>query len=276
MSSIDIASGSVDLYLYDTTSGTNTKLNPESADLVTAQLSYDGTKLLFSGYDSAGYVQIYIADAKFQTLVQLTTAEVDHYDVLLSKDGSTVAYDSDSGSIYTMPATLTPTGAVPTPTLIDTSAINYAWGPAFTPDGTKVVFSGRASGINQAVFIIGVDGSGLKALSLPATTYYDEFPTVSNDGTMVAFERESGSGVNIASMSISGETSTGSATILTTDNYSWQPLYLGSKILYMSKKDNISGTDADNIYIMNADGSSVTRLTNTTLEDGFNLLYSLD
>jgi Tol biopolymer transport system component len=105
-------------------------------------------------------------------------------------------------------------------------------------------------------------------------TDFDAYPTVSADGTHVAFQRYQETndiwGSNVAVVGITGESTSNPATIVTTDNMSWQPVYLGSKILYASDKVNDPGTYADNIYLMNGDGSGVTRITNTTLETCFN------
>lgn len=44
----------------------------------------------------------------------------------------------------------------------------------------------------------------------------------------------------------------------------------GTKIAFMSQEPSASGNDPDyNIYVMNADGTGITRLTDTPGEDGF-------
>jgi Tol biopolymer transport system component len=274
---IDLETGSADIYVYNTSTSTNTEL-ASGYNLYSAQLSQDGTKLLAGGWDSNGYAQIYIADAKFDTVTQLTTDENDHWDPTLSADGSTVAYDVE-GALYTISSS----GGTPTAYTGAISAL-WAWAPAFTPDGKSLVFCGEyynetAGYYADLIFSVNLSTAALTQLSANNTTSgsvytYDGFPVVSTDGKTVAFSREvynESKGTeteNIATIKISGETTANPATVLTTDGEAWQPQYLGSKILYLDWSDSTTD-NAYNIYEMNADGSSVTRLTNTTLNDVF-------
>lgn len=258
--SVDIQTGSRDLHIYDTSNATDTKVATGYA-FENVQLSNDGTKLVFTGYDSAGYIQIYLADAKFQALTQLTTDETEHNNATISADGTKIAYDNDDGVLYTIPVT----GG--TPTAISTPNV-YAIYPAFTPDGSKLVFTGSPDDGNATIYIVGINSTGLANLSTGIE--WDGFPTVSPDGTKIVFERDTETNgsyyANIAVIGIGGETTANPATILTTNNQSWQPMSLGTKILYLSWYNNPN----DNIYEMNADGSNVTRLTNTPMETCFN------
>jgi Tol biopolymer transport system component len=260
--SVDIGTGHIDLYVMDTSTGTTTKL-VSGGEFYNALLSYDGTKLVVSAADTSGYSQIYLADAKFETITQLTSDKSDHYDVALSADGTMITYDNDYNKIFTIPAT----GG--TPTLIPTT-LNEAWGPVFTPDGKKVVFSGW-NGSHTYVYGVNLDGTGLTQLSIG--TVWDGLPSVSHDGTLIAFERDGteGESEDIAVISSAGETTANPGKVLTTNGKSWQPEFLGNKILYLSWAG--STNYLDKIYEMNTDGTGVVQLTNSTMEDDFNWWY---
>lgn len=294
---VDIQTGDVDIHVYDVGTGVDTPLTGstgiatnQSYEFNNVQLSNDGTKLLFDAQNTEGYAQIYIADAKLKTITQLTglsgdDVTSDHFDAALSADGTQVAFDDNRGNLYTMPEV-----AGGTQTTVIASGWGYAEYPAFTPDGKSLVFDGEAgqAGSNPyAIYSVAIfTGAPIgPPLQLSNATEFDVYPTVSPDGTHVAFERASAptattSGTNynsafivnenIAVIGIAGE-SRSPATIVTTDNKSWQPMYLGSKILYLSWAATGNDTDNnDNIYLINGDGSSVIRITNTAEETCFN------
>lgn len=280
--SVDIASGAVDLYVMDTSTGISTQINPQSAAFQNVQLSADGSKLLFTAVNSEGCTEIYTADRKFQTLTQITQYSVgspcnDHREAALSTDGTeiTFAYAGPNASISTIPAVggmITQIPGVPG------NVLGAVLDPVFTPDGKSVVFRGYPIGsIASRIYIVNVDGTGLAQLSSGSDGGSDSYPAVSPDGTMVAFTRGAPptfDSENIAIIGIGGESAANPAKMLTADGESWQPMWLGDKILFLSWKDNLAtcvGVDEchDNIYEMNADGSNVVRLTNTTLETAF-------
>jgi Tol biopolymer transport system component len=284
---VDLGSGAVDLYVMDASTGISTKVNPQSAEFGSVQLSADGSKLLFTAQDSEACTEIYMADAKFQTLTQLTQYFVgspcfDHSEAALSSDGTMIAfaYAGPNASVSTIPAV----GGTITPILypgVPGSVVDVAIDPVFTPDGKNIVFRGYplGSGVSY-IYIVNLDGTGLTQLSIGSGnggSYI--FPAVSPDGTQVAFTRytltSTSFSENIAVIGIGGESAANPAKMLTTDGESWQPMWLGGEILFRSWKDNLATcVDGvyqchDNIYEMNADGSNVVRLTNTTLETAF-------
>jgi len=57
------------------------------------------------------------------------------------------------------------------------------WGPAWSPDGTRIAFNSDREGIPQ-VYVMNADGTGLRRLS----DVWGEYPAWSPDGDRIAFE----------------------------------------------------------------------------------------
>jgi WD40 repeat protein len=70
----------------------------------------------------------------------------------------------------------------PTPVFID--------GPAFSPDGSKIIFaSNQPPSTRINIWVMNADGSNQKKLSTPTPPESDDYPAWSPDGTKIAFAR---------------------------------------------------------------------------------------
>jgi Tol biopolymer transport system component len=178
--------------------------------------------------------------------------------------------------------------------------------PAWSPDRSKIAFSRITDRVPsqaiQQIYVMNANGSNVVNLSnLPDNTRGDGFPVWSPDGTRIAFVRggmdSTGLLLHIYVMNADGSNQTqltdstiGQATspawspdgtriasdasnpvCLTSnsavdDQPEWSPD--GTKIVFMSWRDstpeNLSNTE---IYVMNADGSNQTNLTNDVARD---------
>jgi Tol biopolymer transport system component len=275
-SAVNIATGTVDAYVIDTSTGAIAKLNSQSGQYNGIQLSPDGTKVLFTASDSAEYSQIFLADiGNFNNPTQLTSNDTeDHFVATFSPDGNTITSsvfnalaDKYPWAISTLPA------AGGAETVITNPSTLEALTSAFTPDGKKIIFAntGRAAGL----YIANLDGSGLTPLTnLNANPdEEDQYPSVSPDGTKVAFMRglfnasDDSWTYNIYIVGIGGESTANPATQLTTDGHSWGSMYVGDSIVFLSPKNNLETTNTDDIYRMNPDGSNLVQLTKTGQEN---------
>ena len=130
--------------------------------------------------------------------------------------------------------------------------------PKLSPDGSKIAFQRRQGGV-YSVATMNVDGTGESVLpGFPGSTD-NEAPSWSPDGTKLAFmSRVSGS----YDIVITNADGTNPVALTSGSSVDSQPVWSadGTKIYFISNRDDVPFTD---VYRMNANGSSVTRLTTT-------------
>ncbi|MEX1182779.1 MAG: hypothetical protein WEF86_06055 [Gemmatimonadota bacterium] len=122
--------------------------------------------------------------------------------------------------------------------------------PAWSPDGTRIVFYSAREG-NGEIHVIGADGTGERRLT--RTPSDEGYPWWSPDGGTITFDSDAGGSFDIWAMDPDG----GNVRRLTTDpardvSASW----FGDRIVFMS--DRNGGFD---LYAMNRDGTGVEQLT---------------
>ena len=232
------------------------------------QLSLDGKKGVVSAEDENGYLQIFVANmANLQNgnPLQLTTDATDHYVPQLSPDDNTVVfvkYDSAGiGRAYTVPAGGGTQTMISTPDTID------VWTPSYTPDGKKIVYEDDNL---DCINMMNLDGTGMTTLTnAGGTEYFDEFPSVSPDGTKLVFSRygkatpttsEDVYIANIDGSNVTQLTNSGTA------GEAWDPMFVNNKIVFVYYSFATSDND---IYNMNFDGSAAKDLTNNSQDEYF-------
>jgi Tol biopolymer transport system component len=158
--------------------------------------------------------------------------------------------------------------------------------PAWSPDGTKLAFdsfraldgsdAANSNGTSNNIWIVHADGSGATPLTqLTAQFAGSSHPVWSPDGTRIAFisnraldgsNAANGGAENVWAMKADGSGAT-PLTQLTVSSFShtlvWSPD--GTHIAFSSDRalngSNASNGSAENIWVVNADGSSITPLT---------------
>ena len=138
-------------------------------------------------------------------------------------------------------------------------ALDY--GPAWSPDGSRIAFtSDRDASNGYDVFVMNADGSGV--VNLSHNPGLDWAPAWSPDGSKIAFTSYRAGGGEIFVMNADG-----SGVVRLTDNAAydrhpkWSPD--GTRIAFESQP---SAGDWE-IKVMNADGSGVTQVTNNSSGD---------
>jgi Tol biopolymer transport system component len=138
--------------------------------------------------------------------------------------------------------------------------------PSLSPDGQSIAFRSERDGNNE-VYVMNADGSDQHAVSPDQAD--DWGPAWSPDGRVVwncARDLTVGFHACVANPDGSG------LHVIPNDRYfeygTWSPD--GSKIAFMSQQPDARGNDPNyDIYVMNADGSGLTQLTDAPGEDGF-------
>lgn len=230
-------------------------------------VSPDGMKILFVS-EGGGFTtsQIWVVDADGENLENLTNdAQRFHEFPSWSPDGSQIAYHSyvsgGEGDIFVMNAdgsrktnvTNTPTGEY--------------W-PDWSPNGTTIAFHILESGIPSYISTINVDGTGQAVLFQDDAIHFGN-PSWSPDGSKIAFRSNLESSV---SWEICVADADGSNPKCLTDLRNnqvehrfptWSPD--GNQLAFDSNRDG----DSYNIYVINADGSGLTNITDDNSNSSF-------
>jgi TolB protein len=141
--------------------------------------------------------------------------------------------------------------------------------PTMSPDGSLIAYRHQAADdTSTEIFVMRSDGSEQRNLTRNAVP--DWGPAFSPNGKLIAFNSAMGTGGfgllgYVAEPDGSGLRRLGHHYV---EYPSWSPD--GRHIAFMAQEPGATGTNPDyNIFVMNADGSGVRRLTNAPGEDGW-------
>ena len=236
--------------------------------------SPDGSRIAFDYYDDGNH-DIYVMNADGSGRTNLTNHPADDRSPSWSPDGRRIAFVSlrdgpgtdlfgRNAEIYVMNAD----GSAQTRLTNDPATDKD---PSWSPDGQRIAFySKRDDSFCGDLYVMNADGSSKTSLTknLP---YGGWSASWSPDGQRIAFvtgcgENKQNPGFQIYSIDTDGSNPKALTDNIGDDEYpSWSPD--GSVILFSSRRDNyvqIGDRISYNseIYVMNADGSAQTNLTN--------------
>jgi TolB protein len=168
-------------------------------------------------------------------------------------------------------------GNVPARLTNDAEAENY---PSWSPDGKRLVFQRDFDG--SAIYVIDADGTGEQRLS--PTPGFDVMPSWSADGNKVVYARLHGMPLpnvpSVTDIRVMNADGTDDRAVLPNTTFSVEPRWSSNgKLAFMS----LMGGSRLEIYVMNADGSSLQQLTNDSTNgdpawspDGTHLSFGSD
>ena len=166
--------------------------------------SPDGGRIVFVRYEGGDY-PIFVMNADGSGLTRVTTERGYREDPVFSPDGSKIALDASlnnsgrqvflmnadgSGLLQLTGLPAGPAGGATT-RLLPPEAITGD--PAFSPDGSKIVFASDHEGDDgggQHIYVMNVDGSDIRRLTNPGSglpTSYRK-PSFSADGRTIVFQ----------------------------------------------------------------------------------------
>jgi Tol biopolymer transport system component len=223
-----------------------------------------------AGGNSLESTEVYTARADGTGVTRLTNNRIPDFDPSWSPDGSEIVFRrhlGENAEIFAMRCDGSDVRNLTHEPAVD-------WGPEWSPDGQWIAFnSGRDSSSDLHGFVIAPDGKELRRLSQDV---FIEYPTWSPDGKRIAFMSQTwnGAGGNyeIFVMNADGSRVRQLTDVPGDDGWpAWSPD--GSKIAFTSLRDDCAFTDRagckdfddvgefHTLYVMDADGSNQTRVT---------------
>jgi len=150
-----------------------------------------------------------------------------------------------------------------------TSAPAREFDPTWSPDGKRIAYR-HQSGDDETTEIYVMDADGSHQTNLTRNDVADWGPDWSPDGEAIAFNSAMGTeGFGLLGFVVAPD---GTGLRRLSEDYveypAWSPD--GSRLAFMAQEPDASGSNPDyNIFVMNADGTDVTRLTDAPGEDGW-------
>ena len=197
--------------------------------------------------------------------VQLTDWKYDAWSLAWSPDGKSLAFVSNAtgdDEIYVIPAD----GGTPLNLTNRPDASDHL--PVWSPDGKQILFvSERFTEETHDLYVMASDGSGETRLT--EAEGRDTSPDWSPDGKKIAFISEREGNFEIYVMDVPSGTGSSVSELLrltSTAGYEWSPTWSpdGQWIAFTSLRD---GGENYEVYVMSADGSNQTRLTDDPADD---------
>jgi TolB protein len=238
--------------------------------------SPDGKRLAFvSNRDTdSGPFQVYTMDADGHDIKRLThdTSYMD-MDPSWSPDGKSIVFTripntldgktsiEPSSHIYTMDAD----DGTGVERLAGTGGLDYS--PRWSPDGSKIVFSGAPSGgetKGNEIYVMNADGTATTQLTHHSRSTWstNTNPSWSSKGDKIVFMNNTG-------IITIDATDGGHLRVIRSSEWLYEPFWSpdGSKIIFNGPKDNFTRESAPSdfgLVIMNPDGTGI----HTFLDDG--------
>ena len=250
-----------DIFVMDADGSDQTNLTNSQIPEKAPAFSADGSKIAFSFGD------IFVMDADGSDQTNLTNNADFEHGPTFSPAGSKIAFMRCVGNCLTESNyeifVMNADGSDQT-RLTNNPASDFF--PAFSPDGSKIAFQSLRDG-NMEVYVMDADGSDQTNLTNNAA--HDDLPAFSPDGSRIAFRstRDGNSEVHVMDadgsdpINLTNDAAADEAPAFSPD---------GSKIAFsrcVGFCNRDFGGNRPEIFVMDADGSDQTNITNNALAD---------
>ena len=190
-------------------------------------------------------------------IIRVARHYTDNWSLAWSPDGRRIAFVSDRDGnleIYAASADGSDLTRLTHNDMVDRE-------PALSPDGGRVAFVSDRDG-NLEIYAVNADGSEMARLTNNDAD--DWQPVWSPDGRRIAFVSERDGNLEIYAVNVDGSDLT---RLSNNPSGDWSPAWSpdGRRIVYVSAREIVPryAPAHTEIYAMNADGSEITRLTNS-------------
>lgn len=228
--------------------------------------SPDGDRILFVS-NRDGDDELYLMDARGLNVRQLTRNRAQDTTPQWSPDGRFIAFTSDRQRAGEPEIWVMRSDGSDARRLVST--VNHPtwqdaqYSPTWSPDGRRLIFSMAVADSNPELFVVGVDGKGLRRLTRTAGSVDvlgdDSMPDWSSDGKTVVFvSNREGISSDVWTMSPNGAGQRPVVRRARSDDWSPRLSPDGRTIAYVSYP---AGGGAPSVWVMRRDGSGARLVT---------------
>lgn len=251
--------GEPDVFTIDPTSSATVKLttSPGAAELQPAW-SPEGDRIAFVRRGGlTGRPDLFVMNAAGRGRRRLTSTPVPERDPSWSPNGTRIVYAARTGPGGAFRIFSARADGSEREQLTTQAAGSADRSPVWSPDGTRIAFvSNRAGGFPE-LYLMFADGTGV--VRLTTNSLIDANPSWSPDGTKLVFERCCENGTSdLVTIDVATRAEADLTATLTGQEFdpTWSPD--GSRIAYVAFEQGQGNPD---VWVMNADGTAPTRLT---------------
>ena len=289
-----------ELYIMDIDGSNVVQLTDNDSDDLMAKFSPDGSKIGFVSYrdtplvyidnpddpdgpaildeENSGKGDIYVMNLDGTNVIRITkTADVCENLFVWSPDGSKFAVHSSIAGTggYNDEINVINTDGTGLVDIVQEQDGIYTLQSSlvsWSPDSTQLLFSARHIDNGLGMYVANADGSGVTNITPAGIMGYPQYPKYSPDGTKIAFLgpyidwQNDTTNFALFTMNIDGSNITKLGDVTSREStYWWAPD--SSTIVYTAEPDFDESLDGHEIFVVNADGTGNTRLTQNDVPD---------